>query len=238
MDALDPAERMPRQQRRAREAAFREVIEQAHQDQQQREQQQEHSQCDANRREPQTASSSSAHHPTHRGGSAHSSKSRTSQSHRLTTPAAAAAAAKQAANAKQHCRARSGLEPISQAAVRNQSQQQRTYSEVAAGQSGSSQQRAPATPSGNKWRHVTHRHVGKFQHVTKRSDARLERQRQTAKLGCHGDDTSAAEADSQATPATTQTERDNPSYDGDGAGSGQASRPANFTQPSKAKKST
>ena len=61
-------------------------------------------------------------------------------------------------------------------------------------------------------------------------------ERQTAMLGCDGDDTSAAEADSQATPASTQTERDNPSYDdGSGAGSGQVSRPANYTQPSKSK---
>ena len=43
MDAKDPAERMPRQQRRVREAAFQDVVEQVHQDQQQREQQQESS---------------------------------------------------------------------------------------------------------------------------------------------------------------------------------------------------
>ncbi len=98
--------------------------------------------------------------------------------------------------------------------------------------SGSPQQRASATPSSNKWRHVTQRHGGKFKHVTKRSDARLERQRQTAMLGCDGDDTStsAAEPDSQATPDSTQTERDNASYDGGGAGRGQASRLANYTQ--------
>ena len=256
MDALDPAERMPRQQRRAREAAFREVIEQAHQDQQQRERQQERSQRDANqrrppqpasqanrhkaskakRREPQPAPSSSAHHPTQRGGSAYSSKSRTSQRPQADNPSGGrnssqASSQRQAASSK----IQPGADKPSSSA---QSQQQRTYSEVAAGQSGTSQQSAPATPSSNKWRHVTYRHGDKFKNVTKRSGARLERQRQqqTAMVGCDGDDTSAAEADSQATPASTQTEQDNPSYDGGGAGSGQASRPANnYTQPSKAK---
>ena len=89
MDAKDPAERMPRQQRRVREAAFQDVVEQVHQDQQQREQQQERSRRGGNQtlqpppasqtsqpktsklnrrgRQPTPTSSSSAQHPKQRG---------------------------------------------------------------------------------------------------------------------------------------------------------------------------
>ena len=111
MDALDPAERMPRQQRKAREAAFRDVVEQVRQDQQRRQAEPEHRRRDANqRRQPPPASqpgaaqpasrmskrrggqqkpSSSAQHPTQRGSSSvhgsNSSDKRASSSHQAAS---------------------------------------------------------------------------------------------------------------------------------------------------------
>jgi hypothetical protein len=77
MDALDPMERLPRQERILRAAAMQEVVKQIHRDQLQQEQEEQCGQQQGGRATLQQGKQGSQQHPTQRSSTAFKDKKKT-----------------------------------------------------------------------------------------------------------------------------------------------------------------